>query len=416
MWQRSLSRLRQAWCRLSRWKRAVAVSFLVCFVVQCVFVFSLRREYLLRKELAKRATLSLEYNPRQLAMARSLSRFVRADVLALLAPVESVTINRAVDYDLAGIAQLPRLRYLTILDGSLSTVGLNRIGSLPKLEELYLENDCVEALSLDKIPDCSKLRRLKIVGRMTPQALRSLQQSFSITELHLNSHLASLSHDVRAQSSGLNSISRPHLAIVARIPNLKTLQVDSSTLRDSDLDPLADAERLEELFVREVRLLTRSLNALGKIPYLKRLALDLDMAGYPDALEGFPHLTTLSVHGSRISPEFLRGLEKLPQLETLSFERCFVNESLFGLAGNSKLKRLNFNASDATVEGVRRIAQLASLEILDMPGFQDDQEFLDVFPNLRARVPFDWEAATQKTTWNVSRYPSYRSVGGMGFF
>jgi Leucine-rich repeat (LRR) protein len=246
---------------------------------------------------------------------------------------------------------------------------------------------------------------------MTPEALRPLQQSFSITDLHLTSSR----QDARAQSKDLECITRPHLAVVSRIPNLKSLLIESSALIDTDLDPLADAERLEELFIREIRFLTGSLNSLGRIPRLKRLVLELRMSGYVEPFEGFPELQTLAVSRTRISPEFIRALGSLRQLETLSFEGCFVNESLSGLAGTTKLKRLNLLGSDANDEGVRQIGPLSSLEVLELAGFHDGQEFLDLFPNLRQSSRFNWWV-TQQPSWNMVPYVKQNIAVGGGFF
>lgn len=408
MWLRILHRLRQSLGWISLWKRAFAVSISLSLLVQSTVGLFLWREARVRWQLAGRnATLSLGPSPLPSVVETSLSRWVSREQLQLLAPVQAVAISYPTDDDLRTISYLSKLTSLKVLYGNLSATGLQQIGWLSHLEELDLENDCVDPQALCALPGCTRLRQLKICGRMAPEALEPLKHSYSLHKLYLKAVRV-----YAGDSAGSHdSILRPHLAAVARIPNLKELKVHSPGIADDDLKALANAERLEKLFVYQLRLQSRSLNSLGRMPRLKRLSLEIETAREVEPLRGFPSLNVLCLQQARISPEFLLSLKQLPQLDTLSFELCWVNNSLASLAQNSKLRRLNLGSSDANVDGIRQIGRLESLELLVTPGFQDMEEYRDLFPKLESNSSFDWREAMMKEKWKT--VPAMGVGGGM---
>ncbi len=390
MWLRIFYRLRQTWVRVALWKRAVAIGIGLCLLIQLAFGLSLWREAQFRQQLAGRARLYLGKSPLSLNVQASLGRFTSSERLQLLVPVEAVSIVQPTDDDFRSISGL-NIKRLTIRFRDLGARELQHIGWVSQLEALELDCDTVDEQGLAPLADCRKLRSLKILGRLAPEALSPLQRCVSLSKLHVSV----MSVFATDSKGSLDSITRSHLVAAAQIPNLKCLTLHSPGINISVLGGLAGAQRLEELYLYKVDLhqvhpQDGSLNGLSQLPRLRLLSLSVDPSYYVEPLEGFPALSTLALHGARISPQFLASLRRLPHLGTLSFTKCFVNDSLSALAKNSKLKRLNLMSTDADVEGVRRIGRLYSLEVLRIPGFQDGEEFRDLFPRLQSPSAFDW--------------------------
>lgn len=401
MWLRICYRLRQAWGRVALWKRAVVMAIGLCLLIQLAFGFSLWREATVRQQLAGKTKFSLGRSPLPVNVERVLWHVFSPESLRLLAPIKAAVISRPTADDLRLISLLG-IKHLTIDFGNFSETDLTSIGSNSRLETLELEANFIDAKALAPIAECGKLRSLKIVGRLAPEALTSLHRCVFLSELHL----------VYPASGGLSrTITGSHLAAAAGLPNLKSLTIYSPGMNGAAVDLLAGAQRLEELFLYQVDFTEGSLNGLSQLPQLKLLSLSLMTSDYVDPLHGFPALSTLALHGARISPQFLASLRRAPHLDTLAFTGCWVNDSLHVLAKNSKLKRLNVETSDANVEGLRRIGRLHSLEVLKISGFQDLEEFRDLFPCLQSPSTFAWDFCMDKD-------PRFYGApaGGMGFF
>ncbi|MDB5344039.1 MAG: uncharacterized protein JWP89_2416 [Schlesneria sp.] len=402
MWLRICSRLRRAWPSVFHWKRVVVTSVSVCVIIQIWFGWTLWHEARIRERFAGKAKLLLGKSMLPPTLESSLSRFVTPDMLALLHPIEMVSIQHPTTDDLRLLSRLKYIKHLSIHSGKLSEPQLRQIGLLSQLEELHLESECTDPKLLAALPECAKLRRLRIEGEVLPETLEPLRHSVALRSLHLSTDFD-------------EPITGGHLAVVARIPNLKRLVIESHAISTTDLNRLAESQCLEELFVQELFVYTAPpqdgpLIELGRIPRLKLLSLNFDAVRYIEPLEGFPALTTLALHKTAISPNFLWSLRQLPCLDTLSLERCLVNDSLSALAENSKLERLNLEASDANVEGIRRIGRLEALEMLAMPGVQDPGEFRDLFPRLRTISKFSWDTSVERDAWTGS------FGSGTGFF
>jgi Leucine-rich repeat (LRR) protein len=401
MWLRIFYRLRQAWVRIALWKRAVAIGIGLCLLIQLAFGVSLWREATARQQLAGKARLYFGKSPLSPNVQQRLLRFVTPERLQLLAPVEAASITLPTDDDFRSISRL-NVKRLTIRFGNLSAMDLRRIGWVSQLETLELDCDNIDPKALAPLTECGKLRRLRVVGRLAPEALSPLRYCVALDELRL----AAIEFYGGKSVGVFEPITGSHLAELSQIRNLTSPRMSSTAL-----DRLAGAQRLERLYLDKVDLQNGSLNGLSQLPQLKVLALSLDTPRDVNPLEGFPALSILGVRGGRISHRFLGSLRRLPHLDTLSFSDCRVNDSLPALAKYSKLKRLNLEASDATVEGIRRIGRLYTLEVLRTTGFQYPEDYRDLFPRLQSTPAFSWNFGLDKETW---RYGV--PMGGGGFF
>ncbi|MDB5344040.1 MAG: Leucinerich repeat [Schlesneria sp.] len=399
-------RLRQAWGRFALWKRAVAIAISLCLLIQFAFAYSLWRESTLRQQLAGKTIFYLGKSPLPPNVQQQLQRFISPERLQLLAPIETAVINWPTDDDLRLISSL-NIKHLTILSDNLNTIELKPLRAISRLEALELEGNFVDAKALAPLTDCRKLRSLKIVGWLAAESLNPLHGCRLLDELHVSATSAYVS-----ESEDLfGPITESHLAAIARIPNLQTLVIHSPGMPIKVIDRLASAQRLEGLYLKDVDLQNGLLNGLSEMPQLRLLSLSSDSSQRVEPIQGFPALTTLALHGARISPQFINSLQRVPRLETLSFSGSWVNESLFALAKNPRIKRLDLEGSDADVEGIRRIGRLYSLEVLQTSGFQDPEEYRDLFPRLQSRPAFAWNFGLDKGTW---RYGA--PMGGGGFY
>lgn len=389
MWQRISGGLRQFWRRMALWKRAVAIAIGLCLLIQLAFAWSLWREASARQQLAGKARFFFGKSPLSPNVQQQMQRFVSPERLQLLAPVEAANIVQPTDDDFRSISRL-NIKRLRIRCGNLGARDLNRIGWVSQLEALELDCDHIDAKVLSPIAECGRLRSLKIVGRLAPDALASLRRCGSLSELQFVYPVSGGSSD---------AITGSHLAAAAGLPNLKRLNIYSPGMNGAALEQLAGAQRLEQLFLYKVDLTEGSLNGLGQLPQLKLLSVSLMASEYVDPLHGFPALSTLALHGARISPQFLASLRQMPDLDTLAFTGCWMNHSLPLLGKNPKLKRLNVEGSDASVEGIRRIGRMYSLEVLKTSGFQDLEEFRDLFPRLQSHSAFAWDFCMDKDPW-----------------
>jgi hypothetical protein len=405
MWLRIFYRLRQARVRITLWKRGVAIGIGLCLLIQLAFALSLWREATARQQLAGKTRFYFGKSPLSPDIDRQLLRLVSPAKLLLLTPIEAAHIVQPSDDEFLAISRL-NIKHLTIRTGNLGAVDLQHIGRVSQLETLELDCDNIDAKALTPLADCGRLRSLKIIGRLAPEALSPLRRCVSLDEMRL-----SVINIYDGESFGLfEPISGSHLAAIPQIPNLTCLSIESPGMTSTALDRLAGAQRLEKLYLYQLDLQNGSLNGLSQLPQLKLLALRLDTPCDIKPLEGFPALSTLAVHGATISHRFLANLRRVPHLDTLSFSGCRLNKNLAALAKYSKLKRLNLEGSDADVEGIRRIGRLYTLEVLRTTGFQEPEAYRDLFPRLQATPAFSWNFSLDQEPW---RYGAPMGGGGM---
>ncbi|HEY4261703.1 MAG TPA: hypothetical protein VGM98_16145 [Schlesneria sp.] len=182
MWLQIFYRLRQARARIALWKRAVAIAIGLCLLIQLAFAYSLWREATLRQQLLGKTTFYFGKSPWSPGIEQQLLRFVSPARLQLLTPIVSASIVLPTDDDFRSLSAL-NIRRLSIRFANLNSMDLRRIDWVSQLEKLDLDCDNIDPKALAPLADCGKLRRLKIIGRLAPEALNPLQRCASLDEI-----------------------------------------------------------------------------------------------------------------------------------------------------------------------------------------------------------------------------------------
>lgn len=408
--------LRRRWTSLPALVQGGLLLTLLFLAIQGLFLNNAWRESRIRSEIHRKGRLTTGQSPLAGTTRQTVERVIPHQQVELLSPVESIVLQEPVDTDVRTLGQCSELKSLTILRGDITAAGLSQLRGLNRLTSLYVENDRFEDRALAGLASCTKLSRLKLVGKMTPDALNPLMRCESLTELHLEGgyHEHSDTEQLQVRLTGY------HLAAVARIPNLKTLLISSNNLSDIALRGLAGADRLEELVVDTLELTGDAVNALGKLPRLKQLVLEVSStrSGALRELSGFPQLRSLALRGPGVRSEHLRSLWKLPHLETLSLDRTCLEDTLQPLSRLRSLKSLNLWLAVLPEDGLHQIGPLNKLEHLCLATTSleetDAETLFQYFPNLNLQ---ESRAMAHSQFSNAPRWdPPRSSRVGVGFF
>lgn len=225
---------------------------------------------------------------------------------------------RGVDITDAGMPNLTKLsglRYLDLSHTMLGDVGLENLPELTQLEELKLGGDMITGLNLNFLKLLPKLRKLSLRGIQRRNA--GACWTPRITDLDL---------DTIAQLSGLEELD---LGIGI---NLGMGGKPAATgggncnvtggiqLTDLGLSKLARLRNLRRLNVSGARLNPAGLKALQELPQLEHLSLWNCSALNDDAAEmlaAIPTLINLDLSYTPISDQGLQRLAHLPKLKAL---------------------------------------------------------------------------------------------------
>ena len=114
-----------------------------------------------------------------------------------------------------------------------------------------------------------------------------------------------------------------HVAAIAHLPELHSLDLDGTGVTDRALSVLARLPRLSDLHLSDTRVTDAGLGAVGRVPLLHSLSLagtrvsDLGLA----ALEGHPRLAVLNLRGTGVEGPGLLHLAGCPALRMLALPR-----------------------------------------------------------------------------------------------
>lgn len=377
-------RLRAWWTSWPILVRGTSLLLVPFMAITGMMAWRLWHEMRIRQPIKAKGELTMGRSPVSPQVRRQVTRVLRDDHIKLLSPLESLILRKPVDADVATLAQLGTLQELNIVRGDLSSQGLHQIRDLDHLESLYLENDRIIDDGLQGLPSCGKLNRLKLIGQLTPEALKPLERCNALTELHLDAGY----YEHNATESLQKRLTGHHMAVVARIPNLRTLVITSNDFPDIDLGNLQTARNLETLYVDSVALNGDALNALGRMNRLTHLTLEVSTARTEalSHLTGFPHLKSLELTGAGVRSEHLINLHKLPRLESLSLVRADLRGSLAALSRLPALKHLTLDLAVLPSNGLQQLGiqpglASISLAMTDLEETPPD-ELQRHFPNL----------------------------------
>jgi serine/threonine protein kinase/Leucine-rich repeat (LRR) protein len=303
----------------------------------------------------------------------------------------------------SGLAQLagwPHLERLELFDSLLSDEAIPQLAKLTSLRELNVEDTRLTDAGLEEL--AAALPACRVTGDpLDPQRLAArwlLQQRAGVTlaagplaraaDLPRErcrvvavdlSDLPKLSPaEVARQLAACEEIadlrlrnvvmSDEQLAFLAKLPNLRQLELTNVPIDDAGLAGLASHEQLESIDLSGTRVTGRCLAYLAKSTHLKQLLLAnarLEPAQLA-ALAEFKELETLDLSASReVGDANLGFLDMLTQLRVLGLRSTAItNASAERIAGLSRLEQLDLEATAIDDGGLAQLAPLQKLKRL----------------------------------------------------
>jgi len=173
---------------------------------------------------------------------------------------------------------------------------------------------------------------------------------------------------------------------VAKLKSLETLSLYADRLSDAGLAHLSELKSLKQLSLTIANVRGPGLEHLARLPSLRHLGCggeelgDTHLAHLKDATS----LRALRIQASSITDEGLAHVSNLTQLEYLDLWHTHVTDAgLVHLKPLRSLKRLNIRSPDSvrfdpllTAKGMALLAEMQSLEHLDLPNFGMTDECL----------------------------------------
>jgi Leucine-rich repeat (LRR) protein len=234
------------------------------------------------------------------------------------------------DVGLPYIATLTALKSLDLSHTMLGDVGIESLPALTELEELKLGADRISGINFNFLKLLPKLKKLSFNGiqrrnggacwtpLITDLDLDPISLLSGLEELNLGvgvglGRAGKPSGERNCRSAGGIKITDLGLTKLARLKNLRFLDVSGAQLTPAGLKILESLPRLERLSLWNCTALDDSAaSALAAIPSLTSLDLSYTSAG--DAtlqkLAALPHLKTLYLTDTKVTPAAVQAFRK----------------------------------------------------------------------------------------------------------
>ncbi|HEU0120811.1 MAG TPA: hypothetical protein VFQ91_09825 [Bryobacteraceae bacterium] len=339
-----------------------------------------------------------------LAGMRHLRRLWAGDTFITdLAPLAAMT--RMEDLDLHGtgirdesliaLAGMQSLRRLDLQGTALTDAAAEQLARLTNLESLNLYRTKISNAGLEKLRTLRKLRQIDIrYTRVTASGVEVFRAALPQARVQfaggaarhvskivppdsadagvLAAWIRSLGGSERPEDGyvSLRGIPLPQAAVVAlaRMPGLRTLDLEATDLGDSALPALAAIPTLEELSLNSTQVSDAGLAALARLPRLRRLRLNntyVEGDGFAQwpAGSGLEELTLL---GTPASDSGMAGVARLARLRHLVLAESDVTSAGIALVAGLQLVSLDAAAADVGDEAPwERLRSLRSLVLRD---------------------------------------------------
>jgi Leucine-rich repeat (LRR) protein len=247
-------------------------------------------------------------------------------------PVERFVCNcsRLGDTGLRHLRHSTGIRELELRETEVTGVGLEEISKLEALETLVLLDRDLGPEGFSALAVLPKLHTLELSGPV---------EDPSFEKLGLLAHLQTLRLDCP-------SLDDSAAAELAKLPQLRVLDLSGSKLSDVGLAQLGGLLQLQELYLDGTRVTRAGLEVIAKLPQLRVLGLDrTDVvdAGVA-ALTGHPALEELRLDGTLVTDASVDVLLSMPALRRVSLARTVVSQAAVArLKGHPKLDAINID-------------------------------------------------------------------------
>ena len=222
-----------------------------------------------------------------------------------------------------------------------------------------------------------------------------------VTEVNMVSHYTEDGH--RFENQRLTDEALPH---ISRFHHLKSLTLAGGQVTEDALRRISRLTELRSVSLRDARLASPdSLALLAKLPHLR--SLELTNSRLNDAtlarLTKLPALAELSIARSDLTEESLAIAGRMLNLRSLSLElphQLLTHEDLVGLRSLKDLRRLTLRCAEFTDAAVEEIRELKGLRLLSLG---DSRVSLDAVTALCRRTPLLAVQTAQQTLQGSAR-------------
>jgi hypothetical protein len=173
---------------------------------------------------------------------------------------------------------------------------------------------------------------------------------------------------LRPEHVAANGRLRPDvLAALLKIPRLRGISVELTSLNDAGLEGLKEFTRLEKLSLEGTQVTDAGLVHLKALTRLRSLELagTVVTTAALDQLQGLKYLDTLGLAGTQVNDAGLAQLKLFPRLRALYLTDTAVSDAGLGhLAGLPALAELNLAKTKITDAGLKYLGGLKQLKLL----------------------------------------------------
>jgi hypothetical protein len=245
------------------------------------------------------------------------------------------------DVGLARLERLSWLEELTIRSSRVTDRGLRLLRRLLRLRFLDLSKTAATDAALDHVKTL-RLRHLALGAGITDRAGARLGGLFSLEQLDLAE----------------TRLSGQVLRAIRDLPRLHTL-FGARRWSDGDMPALARLQTLRRLDLTGARITDRGVAALAPLARLEELSLGQTKVSdrVVETLKGFGALRYLEISDTRLTADGLRRLSEVATLEILSFSWTGepTRDDLNPLGGLPRLKTLIVNGIPLSREFMERL-------------------------------------------------------------
>jgi beta-lactamase regulating signal transducer with metallopeptidase domain/Leucine-rich repeat (LRR) protein len=273
-----------------------------------------------------------------------IANFAQLKKLSLMASENSAT-------DAAWLAPLINLEELFVSGLTLSDKAGQRLGELPRLETLTLNQTKIGELAFTRCVKNTGLRILWVMNDgLSPSSISAIGELTNLSILELSD--AGVTDAEIANWSGLKS--------------LRLLSLPKSKIGDAGLTSLAQLTDLRSLSLTGSNTISdKGMSELAKLPMLRSLSLGGENTFTEAGLEGLLNLhrlTQLSLSAPRLTDRSAGKIAALARLESLSLSNTQVTDAgLAPFATLASLNNLSLTASPCTGTGFEKLKNLEKL-------------------------------------------------------
>jgi hypothetical protein len=345
--------------------------------------------------LATSASVRAEDEPEAireaLRLLKSKGCFIETDESGIVVTFGGGTDTTLADADMAMVARFRKLKSLYLDHRRITDKGFQLLAPIEDLDTLHLNATLITDASLDQIAKWKHLRTLSLPGSITNAGLRRLEGLTEIDELSCGStqltdesvdtilkfthlHFISLGPNVTPAGYerlsvlrgidniamydvGERSFDDSMMAVLAKFPNLRQLNLHVTRITDAGLPHLAKLHNLTVLTLPQ----GTTDAGLAHVAHLRKLErLDLQRTSVTNA--GLAALAEVkSLHSLRLPPTTgdrclaLFSEHQIPLAYMLLTGKGYTDECIPALIAMKSLSNVDHLGTAITAEGIKRL-------------------------------------------------------------